>query len=205
MGQAKGKSTTAQVKGAALLYCMSWYAKRYGPEQLAAIARRIPPAERDALDPSLPLLGVLATQWYPARTIGLLLDGVTQGLTEAERMRLIRESTTEAVERAIRGVFRLPFKLLGTPERYAKHIQRFWNQIHDTGTRHIEIVGPGEAISIIEDWPGHHPLLCAVTMETMAAVFRRMGLSDVEVLRVECVASHDAHCKAIVRWQPPAA
>ncbi len=192
---------TPHVKGSALAYWLAWYAERHDPSALARIAARIPAEARGDIDPASPTLGVIPTAWYPALAVGQILDGVTEGMSAKERARLIEESTAAGVEQGIRGIFRLAFELLATPERYAKHIQRFWNQLHDTGTRRVEIVGPGEAISIIEDWPGHHPLLCAVTMETMAAVFRRMGLEDVEVVRVECVGAHDERCKAIVRWR----
>ncbi|MCA9609744.1 MAG: hypothetical protein KC619_29300 [Myxococcales bacterium] len=191
-----------RVKGSALAYWLTWYAQHRDPAELGAIAARIPPEERGEIDPTSPTLGVISTAWYPAHAVGRILDGVTEGMSAKERAQLIEESTAAGVEQGIRGIFKLAFELLATPERYAKHIQRFWDQLHDTGTRRVEIVGPGEAISIIEDWPGHHPLLCTVTMETMAAVFRRMGLEDVEVMRVECVGAHDPRCKAIVRWRP---
>ncbi len=190
------------MKGSALAYWVDWYAEHHDPEKLMEIVARLPAPARGELDPSDPRLGLIPTAWYPAAAVGRILDGVTEGMSAAERARLIEESTAAGVDQGIRGIFRLAFELLATPERYAKHIQRFWNQLHDTGTRSVTIVGPGEAISLIEDWPGHHPILCAVTMETMAAIFRKMGLSDVEVLRVECVSRHDERCKAILRWRP---
>ncbi len=196
-----GDPTTPRVKGSAITYFVDWYAHHYDARTLMAIVARIPEAERGDLDPGTATLGLIPTAWYPAAAVARVLDDVTEGMTGAERTRLVKESTAASVDHGIRGIFRLAFKLLVTPERYAKHIQRFWNQLHDTGTRRVEIVAPGEAISSIEDWPGHHPLLCAVTMETMAAIFRRMGLEDVEVRRVECVSNQDPRCTAVVRWR----
>lgn len=196
-----GDGATPHVKGSALSYLTGWYAEQRDAEQLMAIVARIPEAERGGIDPTAPHLGLISTEWYPAAVVGRILDEVTEGMSEEERTRLIRESTAAGVEQGVRGIFRLAFKLLVTPERYAKHIQRFWNQLHDTGTRRVEIVAPGKAFSIIEDWPGHHTVLCEITMETMAAIFRRMGLRDVEVTRIECVGSHDPRCRAVVRWR----
>lgn len=163
-------------------------------------AQQIPVEERGGFDPTSTTLGVIPTVWYPTAAVGRVLDNVAATMTVAERTRMVRESTEASVAKSMRGIFKLAFQLLVTPDRYAKHIQRFWNQLHDTGIRTVEVVGPGEAVSLIEDWRGHHPLLCEATMETMAAVFRRMGLEDVEVMRVECVSTNDARCKAILRW-----
>lgn len=190
------------VKGSALTYWVAWYVEHHGAGALMAVAAQIPPEERGDLDPSSPSLGLIPTDWYPSSAVGRLLDGITEGMSDEERAALIRESTAAGVQQAIRGIFQLAFGLLATPERYARYIQRFWSQLHDTGRRRIDLVGPGEASSIIEDWPGHHPILCSVTMETMAAVFRRMGLQEVEVERVECVSEGHPRCRAHVRWRP---
>ena len=189
------------MKGSALGAWIAWYAAHRDIAELMAVVERIPVEARGDLDPTSPTLGLIPTAWYPAEAVHHLLDGLSEGMTPTELTALIRESTAASVDDGVRGIFRLAFDLLATPERYAKHIQRFWNQLHDTGTRSVQIIGPGEAFSIIEDWPGHHPMLCEVTMETMAAIFRKMGLEDVEVIRVECVSSHDPRCRAVLRWK----
>ena len=126
---------------------------------------------------------------------------MTRGLSPAEQTEMARAASAYSVRLAVRGLFKLAFQLMGTPERYAKYIQRFWSQLHDTGRRRVDIVGPGVAISLIEDWPGHHPFLCEVTTETMAAIFREMGCDDVEVTRIECVSYGDPRCQSMLRWR----
>ena len=53
-----------------------------------------------------------------------LLDAVTAGQTEVQRDRLAREGTRAATDQAIRGIYKLVFERIGTPERYAASIPR---------------------------------------------------------------------------------
>jgi hypothetical protein len=114
---------------------------------------------------------------------------------------LIRESTDAVVEHMLRGLYAVLFALVASPDRYARHIQRAWNQLHDTGTREVRIVAPGEAESIIREWPGHHPILCEMVHETTRAVFSHMRVGQVSVTRERCVSRGAHACVARVRWR----
>jgi len=191
----------SRVKGSGLLGYVEWFVEEHGAEHLYSLVRAIPEAERGTLTVEHPTLGLIATGWYDSSFAHRLLDAMTRDLSAAERTDVARRASDYSVNLAVRGVFKLAFQLMGTPERYAKYIQRFWSQLHDTGERRVQIVSPGVAISDIEYWPGHHPFLCEITTETMAAVFRQMGCTEVEVNRIECVDHGDSRCRAMLRWQ----
>jgi hypothetical protein len=88
-----------------------------------------------------------------------------------------------------------------TPEMYAASIPRLWHLVHDTGERRIDDVAPGEARSIVRAWPGHHPVLCLFTIETMCAILETMGCEAVKYERVSCVSTGGTECVTRVTWK----
>src|SRR5262249_53719572 len=121
----------------------------------------------------------------------------------AERARMMHEATRAAVDASMRGVYAFLLGKVVTPELYARNIQRLWRVLHDTGKREIRIVAKGQATSRTWDWPGHHPLLCELNQQTMAAIFEKMGESDVRILRVACVGyDGGTECLYQVTWRP---
>jgi len=64
----------------------------------------------------------------------------------------------------------------------------------------MSLRGDGEALSVVEDWPGHHPTLCWITIYTMVELFRAMGYGRVSVYRLECVSHGASRCATIMRY-----
>ncbi len=54
---------------------------------------------------------------------------------------------------------------------------------------------------MVESWPGHHPLLCWITIYTMAYMFEVMGYKRWSVDRVACVSQGAARCETILRYR----
>jgi len=189
----------ARIKGSALLGFVEWYVERFGERVFVDALQTIPEDERGGLHPDSATLTILPTRWYPVAPVHRILEGLATNMSAVERDRMCADAATAAVDQGLRGVFKLAFTLLVTPERYAKHIQRFWNQLHDTGEREVEVLEPGLARSTISGWRGHHPILCQLATETMGAVFRKMGCEDVRVERVRC--SRGGPCVALVHWR----
>ena len=90
-----------------------------------------------------------------------------------------------------------------TPGFYARNIQRLWNMLHEGGRREILIEREGVARSRTWDWPGHHPLMCDVAIETMCAVFELTGRQDVVAARRSCVSDGAEECVVDVHWRSP--
>ncbi len=129
-----------------------------------------------------------------------LLDVVTERWSDAERSALAREANAHVVAKLSRGLYAALFRTVASPARYAKYIQRMWNVLHTTGLRTIVIEREGVLRSTTADWPGHHPFLCEVTVETMRAVFEAMGCEDVQVDRIGCISRGAKVCTAVVRY-----
>lgn len=189
------------MKGATIRELFTWYEQTHGRERVRRMAARAPADLRALLDPDEPLVRILASTWYPARLVHSMLDTVTDGLTEAEVDKLARDCGRAFTTSKLRGVYKLLFARIVSPEMYASNIQRMWSLIHDTGERRIDIVGPGEARSVIANWPGHHRVLCQITVGTMCALLETMGCKSVDSERVSCVSGGAKECVSRVMWQ----
>lgn len=190
------------MKGAVLREFVEWYASNHGEERMRALAERLPEDLRRELDPSEPGVKLLASSWYPARLSHLLLDALTEGMTDLQVQRLARDATRYVVERGTTGIYRFALRRLVTPELYALSVARLWRQWHTTGDREVEVTSPTTARSVVRRWPGHHPVLCTITIETMCAVLETMGCKEVRWERTACV-SRDAgprECVTLLEW-----
>lgn len=192
--------SAAHLKGAAFGEFLEWYFAHHQGEALREAVARLPPEARAGLDPRERRLGVVASTWYPAPAVHAVLDAFARAHPDAERAPLVHDGVQVVVTRMFRGLYAVLFELVATPERYTRHIQRAWRQLHDTGQREVQLLGPGEALSITSQWGGHHPVLCELTVETMCAVFERMGCKRVSAQRLECVSRGAHRCSAQLRW-----
>ena len=73
--------------------------------------------------------------------------------------------------------------------------------LHDTGEREIVMTSPTSCISYTRAWPGHHPVLCLATLETMRGLFEIMGCEDVHGVRVACVSAGARECVSQLHWK----
>lgn len=189
-----------RIKGAAVRELVLWYGEKYGEKKLERLAARAGEiAGRKPTEP--PILELLPSAWYPSRTVNALLDALAEGENEVVLQHLAHDATRAVIARGTGTVYRFLLQKLATPELYARLVPRFWSQLHSTGERTITIVAPGQLESVVRAWPGHHPLLCTITIETMAAIFEAMGLTDVRWRRLACVSKGDAECRTELRWR----
>lgn len=177
-----------------------WYVTRYGRVEADRIYRAVPPGQARVLNRAEPAFGILASNWYPMSIVRPVLDAATAGLPEEGRS-LAREANSVMVPRMIRGVYKVFFDMVATPDRYARHIARLWRRLHTTGDRTMVIRQPGEAFSVVENWPGHHPFLCWTVIYTMGFVFEAMGYKTWEVDRVACVAHGAKRCETVLHYK----
>jgi hypothetical protein len=195
---------TPHIKGSTMREFAAWYEAKYGAAARLALGEGLPPAERELVWPDRPGLGLAGSDWYPVSLAHRLLEGVAVTIGP-EMPRLIREATEQSVSRLTRGMYATLFRMVASPALYAKHVQRAWRMLHDTGTRRMVFLEPETIESTIEDWPGHHPWLCVITTETMRATFVAMGCKDVTVDRLDCVGRATsrgaASCRALVRFR----
>ena len=193
--------TEPQIKGAAIREFILWYDRKYGHEETARLVEGLPGPLLTVLDVSRPALGILGASWYPTSITHPMLDRVALLRGGDEGRELAREANREVVPRMIRGIYRVLFEAAATPERYAQHVPRLWRRLHTTGERSMELRGEGEAFSVVADWPGHHPVLCWMTIYTMAHVFEAMGYRHWSVDRVECVSHGGKRCETVLQYR----
>ena len=147
-----------------------------------------------------PGLGILGASWYPTTLTHAMLDRIAERHGHEGRD-LAREANHDVVPRMIRGIYRMAFRTVASPELYARHVQRLWRRLHTTGERSMELRDDGEAISRVADWAGHHPVLCWVTIYTMAYVFEAMGYKHWTVDRLACVGQGAKCCETTLRYR----
>lgn len=190
----------ARIKGSAMRELTLWYERRHGIDAAIALAAGLPPDLERFVNRTRPALGLLASTWYPSALAHYLCDRAIEGLPDEGR-ELAREANREVVPRMIHGVYKVLYETIVSPELYAKHVARHWHKLHTTGDRSFVIRAPGEALSTVRNWEGHHPLLCWMMIYTMASLFESMRVGDVTVDRVRCVGHGAEECATVVRWK----
>jgi hypothetical protein len=80
------------IKGAVLREFVHWYETHHGIERLRTLAQNLPDDLRSYIDPDEPIVNLLAASWYPSRLGSLLLDRLSEGLSQAEIERMAHDA-----------------------------------------------------------------------------------------------------------------
>lgn len=190
-----------QIKGASMREVLRWHERNGGREQLRAIGQRLPDTLRVHVDVEAEALGILPNSWYPAPLGHAILEGVFAGNTRDRRLARMREAAHAAIRVMGRGIYRLALEKLATPRALAGNIQRLWNLLYDDGRRTMTLLDATTIESTTRDWTGHGLVLCELMTENTAAVLETMGLTNVTIDRVACVAHGAPQCVTRFRWQ----
>lgn len=190
----------AKIKGAVMRALLEWYRKTQGPVAYERVFAQLTDAERAELgERGDRRAELLPNGWYDVEVAHHLAEIVYGPLTKSERARLARDGARHGLSSLSKGVYQFVAKQIVSPAFYARHIQRLFRLLHDSGERHIE-VGEREALSITSNWAGHHPLLCLQLNETTAAVFETLGCREVTVVPLSCVSDGARDCRCRLRW-----
>lgn len=189
-----------QIKGAALREFLAWYVHRNSHALLAEKIDKLAPEIMHHLDFRQDNLGVLSSQWYPARVIHALLDSIFAGVPPNEREDIIREGARAVMQATLQGIYKLLFKTMMSPDRYAKYSQKLWDRYYDCGIMKKESPKPFMQTTTISDWASHHPVICDLNYEGSRYIFEAMGCKDVTVRRLGCVSTGQAECSFIITW-----
>lgn len=189
-----------RIKGVAIREFFRWYVERNGPERVAEQLEDVPPDVARTFDLADPHLGVIASAWYPAELVHLLLERVQATLPPSEVARFMREGAQQVVRSTVRGVYKLLFDSFMTPERYARRSQALFSRYFNTGVMSKTIESPRAHLSEIVDWTSHHPLLCDFVLYVGETVYGAMGCRDVKSVRLACVGDGDKRCAFRITW-----
>jgi hypothetical protein len=189
----------ARMKGAGIVHFLRWYVERFGHARLRRTAAQMPEPHRVHFDLDDEVLGVLASSWYPAAAIHALLDGFVADHPD-DREVLAREGAKATIDATLRGVYRWLFETMMTPDRYARSAQKLFSRYYEPGTMTKAPLGETGHLSIVRDWPGHHPLLCDMLVHTAQYVYGALGCKDVRTPRTACVSEGAPECRFEITW-----
>lgn len=188
------------IKGVAVREFVKWYRDSFGHEYVAGRVGRLPYEIRSQLDLADAHLGIADSEWYSAGLVHALLDSAARGMSADERRQLMRTGAQVALTATLRGVYKLLFDTMMTPDRYLRRAQSLFSRYFNTGTMTKVAEGPAAHLSLIHDWTSHHPLLCDFVQYTAETVYGAMGCKNVESARLSCVSTGGELCSFRVRW-----
>jgi len=194
-------SSIGRIKGAAFVEFLRFCEEHYGKERLDAAVLSIPAELRYPLSTKAPALGVLPSTWYAADTVHLLLDALLASVGLEERRRMAADISKAIMDATLRGVYRALFRVVATPERYARYASRLWTAYYDTGEFSIEMPDPKTAVATVRNWPSHHTFICELNRGAAEAIYTAMGLKNVTTIRAACIDGGAPICRFISRWQ----
>jgi hypothetical protein len=189
----------ARMKGAGIVHFLDWYVERFGQPRLQQTAAGLPEPHRTYFDPADRRLGVLASSWYPSTAIHGLLDGFIADHGSESAM-LAREGAKATIDATLKGVYRWLFQTMMTPDRYARNAQKLFSRYYEPGTMTKAPLGEAGHLSVVRDWPGHHPLLCDMLEHTAEYVYTQLGCRDVRSPRTACVSRGAPDCRFEITW-----
>ncbi|MEZ4369724.1 MAG: hypothetical protein R3B07_02835 [Polyangiaceae bacterium] len=182
-----------RIKGVAIAAFVQWYQQTKDPQRLAEVVSRMKPEHQAHLDVTRPGAGLIASTWYPSPLVHELMDGLCAGLPEAEVEALATQAEGAVMDATLHGVHKLFFRMLVTPERYARYSQPLWNRFFDSGQMVTEVVGD-EVRSRATGWRGYHCFICRMNREAMRIIHTAMGVKVERVEMTECQARGDKRC-----------
>jgi hypothetical protein len=198
----KAEARLGRIKGAAFREFIAYYRTKYGVSALIAAVEAMPAAHRGELDVNDLTLGVLTSDWYPAEQVHALLDEVMRGKSEAA-IRELEDGASGAIMRStLRGLYRVLFEWMATPERYARYAPKLWGTYYDSGEVAVELLSDRRtAVAIVRNWRSHHPLICGLNRGAALEIYAAMGCRDVTSECTQCVSRGDPHCRFVTRWR----
>lgn len=189
------------IKGAAIREFVIYCRATLGAEVLAAHVRAMPRAFAQELEIEDEALGVLSSEWYRAELVHALLDEISRDKSE-DALRKLAAGASSAIMRAtLRGLYRVLFQWMATPERYARYAPKLWASYYDSGETTVELLPGGMgANSTVRNWRSHHPLICELNRGAGVEIYAAMGCVQPQVERARCISRGDPECMFAARW-----
>lgn len=192
------------VKGAVLrefvLFCEQHDERARLSRALTALHQAYP----NDVDPERSGGGFLASRWYPAELVHVLVDEVIKGRSAAEQDALAQRAAKVIMGRTLSGVYRFLFSTFASPDLYARHANKLWGLHYDNG--HVQIDNKARegshcvAHSRVVRWISHHRFVCKLNGAATIPIYEAMGCRDVRCETIACVSEGDMHCEWLVRW-----
>lgn len=148
--------------------------------------------------------GFLASRWYPAALVHVLVDEVTRGRSEPAQDALAQRAAKVIMGRTLSGVYRFLFSTFATPDLYARHVNKLWSLHYDNGQVQIDS-RPREGMRNVAQqrivrWISHHPFVCKLNAAAAVPIYEALGGHDVRYETIACVSWGDTNCEWLVHW-----
>src|SRR5262249_18419024 len=127
-------------------------------------------------------------------------DVIVKDLSLLQRQSLAREFGRAVMDRSIRGVHRVIFNIMATPERFVKNAQAMWDVHHDTGRLRMKLLSRSSIEAAVLDWPSHHDLACMINHYACAVTLEAMGCAGLRERHV-CASRGGAECVGSYFWR----
>lgn len=196
----QAQADVGRVRGSAFREFVRWYGIAVNVDRLRAAVASLPEEHQALLRPDDPALGVIASTWYPAPLVHRLIDELIAGFDPMTREQLARNAAAAVMDVTLEGVYRLLFRWMATPARYAKYASRLWASYYDSGEFMIVASVPGQATAVLRDWPSHHDFVCELNLRAATEIYKAMGCREVETVREACIGHGDSECRFVTRW-----
>jgi hypothetical protein len=190
-----------RIKGEAIRRFLGWYIDQFGAERLKERTATLPSQAAALIDVTRPFAGIISNDWYDARLVHGLLDAMLVEYSPDERRMFAREAARATIEGTLRGVYRVLFEAIMTPQRYLGRAQSVFSRFYDNGRMQKIASRDKEHLTIVSGWKSHHPVLCDVLLYTGEYVYPSLGCKGVEVKRLACISTFHADCRYVVRWR----
>jgi len=188
------------IKGLAFREFLQWHNANYGQAKIVHAISKLPASQRSTFDLNAPAFGILASRWYPAALVHSLLDAAGGARTDGVLENMARDASVAIMNNMMNGIYSFAFSQLASPSRWIALRQQVWDLYFDTGTITSEYMDDRSICTWYTGWRGHHPLACMLTRAANLAIFRAMGLTDVQIQLTRCIAREDNRCEVVIRW-----
>lgn len=169
------EAAPARVKGLSFRSVLLWYASDKGHDELVRRTREFHPWVADALAIDEPACGVIVNRWYRADVVAALADTITRDVSPREFERIAQGCSEWVARDTIRGLYRVLFDWVATPNRFVKYGARVWANYYDHGSFILHAKGERSIEAVVTDWAAYHPFVFALTRKVVCMMFDNMG------------------------------
>jgi hypothetical protein len=189
-----------RTKGMAWAEMVRTFERLYGRDKLLAALATMPKQWREGLDERHPTLGILDASWYFEEQRNAFFAAITRDMPLHQKQALSRAFAKAVMEQSLRGLHRMIFAVMATPERFVKHAQSLWNQHHDSGRLRMRLLSPTSVEAAVLDWPAHGTFACMTNHYSCMVTLEAMGCRDLTERRV-CVEEGASECVGVYYWR----
>jgi len=192
------------IKGAVLREFVLFCEQHDDRPRLLRALRALDEAYPGSVDPERSGGGFLASRWYPAELVHVLVDEVIAGRSVAEQQKVAQHAANVIMGHTLRGVYRFLFSTFATPDLYARHANKLWTLHYDNGSVQVDN-RPADgsnrtAHSRLVRWLSHHRFICMMNGASALPIYEAMGCKNVRYETIACQSNGDADCQWLVHW-----